>query len=242
MIKSTFRVGINSPIKLALLDRRLSNPQDAIFGVVQGNLAYGKMVFSCNPQIGVPLNTKNINSVICLAHEFERSDLMKSGDMPFRITYKIGYSLTNNHHSMMFKSGDKISIEGVFKEIGQTSSIPFQEVPPLDSVWAMDLPPKPFLGAQPNLRIIEKPRTALGIRNSLKTIRDTEPSTSQIDEDESPTIINQWTYNPNWNNEPVEDRAFLRAQHRMSGLPPPREVDSARTISQRINRLSIDLS
>jgi len=131
MVKATFRLGINSPIKLALVDRRLVKPQDAIFGAIQGNLAYGKLLFTCNPQTGVPLNTKNINSVLCLAHEFERSDLMRSGDMPFSITYKLGYSLTNSHHSMMFKSGEKISIDGIFKEIGQASSIPFQEVPPL---------------------------------------------------------------------------------------------------------------
>jgi hypothetical protein len=78
---------------------------------------------------------------------------MREGDMPFSVTYKIGYALTKSHHSMMFKSGDPISIEGVFKEIGQVSNIPFQEVPPLQSIWAMDLTPKQFLGAQPTLRI-----------------------------------------------------------------------------------------
>jgi hypothetical protein len=35
MLKSTFKVGINSPVKLALLDRRMNNPQDAIFGGIQ---------------------------------------------------------------------------------------------------------------------------------------------------------------------------------------------------------------
>ena len=90
MMKSTFRVGINSPVKLAILDRRMTNPKDAIFGAVQGNLAYGKLIFTCNPKIGVPLNTKNINSIIiCLAHEFEKTDLMRSGDMPLSITTRI---------------------------------------------------------------------------------------------------------------------------------------------------------
>lgn len=46
MLKSTFKVGINSPVKLALLDRRMNNPQDAIFGGIQRNLAYGKLVFT----------------------------------------------------------------------------------------------------------------------------------------------------------------------------------------------------
>jgi hypothetical protein len=48
---------------------------------------------------------------------------MREGDMPFSVTYKIGYSFTNSHHSMMFKAGDPISIEGIFKEIGQVSNI-----------------------------------------------------------------------------------------------------------------------
>ena len=233
MIKATFRLGINSPIKLALVDRRLTRPQDAIFGAIQGNLAYGKLLFTCNPQIGVPLNTKNINSVLCLAHEFERSDLMRSGDMPFSITYKIGYSLTNSHHSMMFKSGDKISIDGIFKEIGQASSIPFQEVPLLQSIWAMNLTPQPFLGTQPTLRITES---------------RTRPSSSSSDiEEHDPTVINNWSYDPQWNvgrnrlKTSDENRALLRAQHRMSGLPPPID-NSVHTISIRINRLSIDLA
>ena len=187
MLKSTFRVGINSPVKLALLDRRMTNPQDAIFGAVQGNLAYGKLIFTCSPKIGVPLNTKNINSTICLAHEFERADLMRSGDMPFSVTYKIGYSLTNSHHSMMFKSGGGISIEGVFKEIGQASNIPFQEVPPLESIWAMNLAPKPFLGAQPKLRI-----EGLSSRNPRMISEE-----SVSDSTEDPTHIESWTYNPN---------------------------------------------
>lgn len=165
MLKSTFRAGINSLVKIALLDRRMPNPQNAIFGVVQGNLAYGKLIFTCHPQIGVPLNTKSINSIICLAHEFERANLMREGDMPFSVTYRICYSLPNSHHSMMFRSKDNISIEGVFKEIGQVSNIPFQEVPPLEQAWGMDLTPKPFLGAQPTLRITESSSPRIQLRS-----------------------------------------------------------------------------
>jgi hypothetical protein len=219
------------------VDRRLINPQDAIFGAIQGNLAYGKLCFTCNPQIGVPLNTKNINSVLCLAHEFERSDLMRNGDMPFSITYKLGYSLTNSHHSMMFKPGDRISIDGIFKEIGQASSIPFQEVPPLQSIWAMNLTQQPLLGAPSTLRITE----------SQPRLSRTSHSPRSGEEEENPTVVNNWTYDPQWNvgrnrlRTEDEDRALLRAQHRMSGFPPPSD-SSTHTISRRINRLSIDLA
>nr|TKS00124.1 hypothetical protein D5086_0000186050 [Populus alba] len=262
MMKSTFRVGINSPVKMAILDRRMNNPKDAIFGAVQGNLAYGKLIFTCNPKIGVPLKTENINSIICLAHEFERTNLMQSGDMPLSITYKICYSLTNSHHSMMFKNKDPISIEGIFKEFGQISRIPFQKVEPLESVWAMDLSPKPFLGAQPKLQIMGTPNSQFGLRNNREIgnryILDLEKNQPLIrkgipmmvntqdssDEDERPTVINNWTYNPKWNGESSSSQnpeALVKVRYRMRGLPPPQN-DSLSAISKRINHLSLDLT
>ena len=217
MLKATFREGINSPVKMALLDRRMTHPQDAIFGAVQGNLAYGKLIFTCSPKIGVPLTTKNINSILCFAHEFSRTDLMRS------VTYKIGYSLTNSHHSMMFKSRDPISIEGVFKEIGQVSNIPFQEVPPLQSIWAMDLTPKQFLGSQPTLRI--------------------EPSSSRtndlpVEEEEEPAQITSWTYNPNFTRD---RRAQQIALNRLHGRPQF-DTNSVNNVSRRITQLSHDIA
>ena len=125
---------------------------------------------------------------------------------------------------MMFKSGDPISIEGVFKKIGQASNIPFQEVPPLESIWAMNLAPKPFIGAQPSLRI--------------------EGSTSRnprLVEDESvedPTQINQWTYNPNWSRN---NRAQQVALNRMSGRPNF-DTNSVNNVSRRITQLSHDIA
>jgi hypothetical protein len=228
MLKATFREGINSPVKMALLDRRMTHPQDAIFGAVQGNLAYGKLIFTCNPKIGVPLSTKNINSILCFAHEFTRTDLMREGDMPYSVTYKIGYSFTNSHHSMMFKAGDPISIEGIFKEIGQVSNIPFQEVPPLQSIWAMNLAPKPFLGSQPTLRI--------------EGSRSVGPSRQRYDEssveEEDPTQIDNWTYNPNWNRD---NRAQQVALNRMSGRPNF-DTNSVNSVSRRITQLSHDIA
>jgi hypothetical protein len=157
--------------------------------------------------------------------------------MPFSITYKLGYSLTNSHHSMMFKPGDQISIDGIFKEIGQASSIPFQEVPPLQSIWAMNLTQQPLLGAPSTLRITE----------SQPRLSRTSHSPRSGEEEENPTVVNNWTYDPQWNvgrnrlRTEDEDRALLRAQHRMSGFPPPSD-SSTHTISRRINRLSIDLA
>nr|XP_043633460.1 uncharacterized protein LOC122604653 [Erigeron canadensis] len=48
LLKAQFRDGINFPIKMALVDNRIVNRQDALLGVVQGNLAYGNKVFTVN--------------------------------------------------------------------------------------------------------------------------------------------------------------------------------------------------
>lgn len=158
MIKSTFRLGINSPIKLALLDRRMVNPTDALFGGLQGNLAYGKLIFTCKPNISVSLRDADINKLLCLAHEFERQDLMQDGNHPFTITYMLGYALTNSHHSMTFCHDKFVQMDDLFKDVGRISNIPMQETRPLDNIWAMDLSRKRLLGEPARLLITEGPR------------------------------------------------------------------------------------
>ena len=106
------------------------------------------------------------------------------------------------------------------------SNIPFQEVPPLQSIWAMDLTPKQFLGSQPTLRI--------------------EPSSSRIplvveqqeEENEVTPQITSWTYNPNYSRD---RRAQLVAQNRLHGRPQY-DPESVNSISRRITRLSDDIA
>ncbi|KAL9664598.1 hypothetical protein QQ045_020003 [Rhodiola kirilowii] len=80
LVKAQFRDGIDTPIKMALIDNRIINRKDCILGVAKGNLAFGKFMFTVYPKYGVSLNTKNLDQVLSLAHEFERSDLMHKGD------------------------------------------------------------------------------------------------------------------------------------------------------------------
>ncbi|UME39641.1 movement protein [Pueraria virus A] len=160
MVKSTFRTGVDSPIKLALLDRRLNNIQDALFGGIQGNLSYGKLMFSCSPRISVSLRDKEINQILCLAHEFSRTDLMNQGRHPYTVTYMLGYTLSNSHHSMSFRNNEPIKIEALFRDVIKASPISPQELSPLDSEWTMDLSRKPLLGQQPKL-VIQSERPGL---------------------------------------------------------------------------------
>lgn len=153
MIKSTFRTGVDAPIKLALLDRRLNNVKDALFGSIQGNLSYGKLIFTCNPRISVSLLDKNINQILCLAHEFTNTDLMNEGYHPYTITYMLGYSLSNSHHSLDFKPNEPIRIDHLFNQVGKISETPFQELTKINGNWTMDLSRKPLLGEKPRLVI-----------------------------------------------------------------------------------------
>ncbi|KAG8364292.1 hypothetical protein BUALT_Bualt19G0113300 [Buddleja alternifolia] len=188
MIKSTFRKGIDSPIKLALLDRRINNISDSLFGGIQGNLSYGKLMFTFSPKISVSLNDKHINEILCLAHEFARTDLMNEGDHPYSITYMLGYTISNSHHSMNFNANEPIRIDELFKNIGKISSTPVQDITPIQENWTMDLRRKPLLGSQPILQIEQNQNS--GINNPIlkeeldydkpsKGLADLLPSTSE---------------------------------------------------------------
>ena len=108
LIKSQFQAGINSPIKMALIDNRITDRQDCILGAAKGNLAYQKFMFSVYPKFALDLKSSNIDKTLSFIHHFERSDLMNPGDKPFTITYLIGYALTNSHHSIDYKKEEYI--------------------------------------------------------------------------------------------------------------------------------------
>nr|QZN83746.1 putative movement protein [Strawberry vein banding virus]UCJ01185.1 putative movement protein [Strawberry vein banding virus]UCJ01192.1 putative movement protein [Strawberry vein banding virus]UCJ01199.1 putative movement protein [Strawberry vein banding virus]UCJ01206.1 putative movement protein [Strawberry vein banding virus] len=157
MIKSTFRTGIDSPISVALLDRRMKNANDAVFGGVKGNLSYGKLIFTYNPKIGVSLRDPKINNILTLAHFFERESLMHQGNHPYTISYKLGYILSNSHHSMEFRPKEPICIDDLFSTVGKISHAPLQEISPIENYWSMNLgnTSRRLLGERPRMIVIE---------------------------------------------------------------------------------------
>nr|QZN83735.1 putative movement protein [Strawberry vein banding virus]QZN83741.1 putative movement protein [Strawberry vein banding virus] len=157
MIKSTFRTGIDSPISVALLDRRMKNAKDAVFGGVKGNLSYGKLIFTYNPKISVSLRDPTINKTLTLAHFFEREELMHEGNHPYTISYKIGYTLSNSHHSLEFRPKEPICIDDLFSTVGKISQAPLQEITPIENYWRMSLgnTSRRLLGERPRMIVIE---------------------------------------------------------------------------------------
>lgn len=139
LIKSQFQAGINSPIKMALIDNRINDRQDCVLGAAKGNLAYQKFMFSVYPKFALDLKSSNIDKALSFIHHFERSDLMNPGDKPFSITYLIGYALTNSHHSIDYKKDEYIELDDVFSEIGHVKDKQFCDINPQENSWVLNI-------------------------------------------------------------------------------------------------------
>ncbi|ACB69769.1 movement protein [Eupatorium vein clearing virus] len=155
LIKAHFREGINSPIKMALLDNRLIDREDSLIGAAKGNLAYGKFMFTVYPKYAINLNDRNLNRTLSFIHKFDRENFMEKGSLVFSVTYLIGYALTNSHHSIDYRTKPKIEIDQLFLDIGKVHEHNFCNIVEDDNSWVMNVHRnKPELG-QPsqNLRI-----------------------------------------------------------------------------------------
>ena len=160
LLKAEFQEGIDSPIKMALIDNRINDRRDCILGAARGNLAYQKFMFSVYPKFSFSLDTKNLDQVLSFIHQFERENLMNAGDKVFSITYLVAYALSNSHHSIDYRKSEYIEIDDVFSQVGSIEEKQFSDISPLDSSWAIDIAKnKPLLG--------QKPRMSIS-RNSLK--------------------------------------------------------------------------
>ncbi|GJU11218.1 hypothetical protein Tco_1133614 [Tanacetum coccineum] len=154
LIKSEFRSGIDTPIKMALLDNRIESRKDCILGIARGNLAYSRFMFTVYPQYGLSLDTKDLDQTLAFVHEFERSDLMKPGNKVFSITYLVAYALTSSHHSIDYKEKEYIEIDDLFNEIGSVEGSKFATIKPIDETWAIDIAKnKKLIGQKPSTQV-----------------------------------------------------------------------------------------
>ncbi|KAK4404635.1 movement protein [Sesamum angolense] len=110
VIKATFKEGIDSEIHLSIMDRRINNLRDGCLGTMIGNLYAGKLMFDIHPRIAYNLADQDFSRVLTLHQDFKRKDLMKEGNRPYSITYRIAYALSNTHHSDLFLRKEYIEI------------------------------------------------------------------------------------------------------------------------------------
>lgn len=133
LLKAEFQEGINTPIKMALIDNRINDRQYIILGAARGNLAYQKFIFTVYPKFGLSLTSKNLDKVLSFVHQFERTNFMNEGDKVFSITYLVGYAITNSHHSVDYKKKEYIELEDVFSEMGTVEDKKFSYIDPIDA-------------------------------------------------------------------------------------------------------------
>ncbi|KAK4388260.1 movement protein [Sesamum angolense] len=62
---------------------------------------------------------QDFSRVLTLHQDFKRKDLMKEGNRPYSITYRIAYALSNTHHSDLFLRKEYIEIPRIFKEFAK---------------------------------------------------------------------------------------------------------------------------
>ncbi|KAL0354244.1 UNVERIFIED_CONTAM: movement protein [Sesamum angustifolium] len=119
VIKATFKEGIDSEIHLSIMDKRINNLRDGCLGTMIGNLYAGKLMFDIHPRIAYNLADQDFSRVLTLHQDFKRKDLMKEGNRPYSITYRIAYALSNTHHSDLFLRKEYIEIPRIFKEFAK---------------------------------------------------------------------------------------------------------------------------
>ncbi|KAL0301875.1 UNVERIFIED_CONTAM: movement protein [Sesamum radiatum] len=79
----------------------------------------GKLMFDIHSRIAYNLADQDFSRVLTLHQDFKRKDLMKEGNRPYSITYRIVYALSNTHHSDLFLRKEYIEIPRIFKEFAK---------------------------------------------------------------------------------------------------------------------------
>ncbi|XP_076913512.1 uncharacterized protein LOC143572173 [Bidens hawaiensis] len=138
ILKAQFGDGINFPIKMAQLTIELLTDK-MLLGAVQGNLAYGKFMFTIYPKFALHRDSKDFDKTLSFIHQCERTDLKEPGNKVFTINYLISYALTNSTHSIEYKEKENITIEDIFSEIGTVEGSKFSEPSQLQEDWAINI-------------------------------------------------------------------------------------------------------
>ncbi|KAL0355578.1 UNVERIFIED_CONTAM: movement protein [Sesamum radiatum] len=116
------------------MDWRINNLRDGCLGTMIGNLYAGKLMFDIHPKIAYNLADQDFSGVLTLHQDFKRKDLMKEGNRPYSITYKIVYALSNTHHSGLFLRKEYIEIPRIFKEFAKVMTPDPIRIPRIDGV------------------------------------------------------------------------------------------------------------
>ncbi|KAG5598557.1 hypothetical protein H5410_029927 [Solanum commersonii] len=110
LVKSTFKEGINCPI-VNLSDERFINAREGNLGIVEGNLAYTKLLFTYYPKYCISLKDDDFNDALSLHFQIKRNDLFKPGNHIMSIYYQALYTVTNSNYGKVYKNKGMIEID-----------------------------------------------------------------------------------------------------------------------------------
>ncbi|KAL0373533.1 UNVERIFIED_CONTAM: movement protein [Sesamum radiatum] len=116
------------------MDRRINNLRDGCLETMIGNLYAGKLMFDIHPKIAYNLADQDFSRVLTLHQDFKRKDLMKEGNIPYSITYRIAYALSNTHHSNLFLRKEYIEIPRIFKKFAKVMTLDPIRIPRIGGV------------------------------------------------------------------------------------------------------------
>ncbi|KAG5579427.1 hypothetical protein H5410_050054 [Solanum commersonii] len=71
LVQSTFKEGINCPIVINLSDERFIYAREGNFGIVEGNLAYTKLLFTYYPKYCISLKDADFNNALSLHFQLQ---------------------------------------------------------------------------------------------------------------------------------------------------------------------------
>ncbi|KAK6803670.1 hypothetical protein RDI58_001454 [Solanum bulbocastanum] len=127
LVKSTFKEGINCPIVINLSDENFINAREENIGVVEGNLAYTKLLFTYYPKYCISLKDADFNDALSLHFQIKRNNLFKSGNHIMSLSYQSLYIVTNSNYENVYKNKEMIEIDQEYTGIARTVEAEIQQ-------------------------------------------------------------------------------------------------------------------
>ncbi|KAG5572684.1 hypothetical protein H5410_062450 [Solanum commersonii] len=127
LVKSTFKEGINCPIIINLSDERFINAREGNLGIVEGNLAYTKLLSTYYPKYYISLKDVDFNDALRLQFQVKRNDLLKPGNHIISIYYQALYTMTNSNYGRVYKNKEMIEIDQEYAGIARIVEAKIQQ-------------------------------------------------------------------------------------------------------------------
>ncbi|XP_057791318.1 uncharacterized protein LOC131008459 [Salvia miltiorrhiza] len=134
VIKSALYPGTDTPIDIAICDKRITNAKDSVLGAFAGNLYAKQIIAELYPQIAYNLQDAAFSRTLTLYQDYKRKELMTGGNRPYSITYQVSYALSNSHHTNLFLGKDFIEIPEICKEVAKAIGPDHVEIPRLREI------------------------------------------------------------------------------------------------------------